>query len=139
MILNPGRKNEVAVRVVIESETYGRDCHDYGSLERCLGGVIRMAKDAIECAGQDGVSRVVGLAIIPRSDYGDEAGYYPEYVDEETGCKAHRVEEPTTEGVAVIEVLAQTKLALPKAALPAKSRKPARSRSRCQVGSKKKK
>ena len=85
MIVNKGRKNEVAVRVVCESESYGREILDYGSLERCMGGLIRIVQDAIECAGEDGVSRVVGIALIPRSDYGDESGYCPDFEDGEHG------------------------------------------------------
>ena len=117
MIVNEGKRNEVAVRVVLESEVFGREYFDYGSLERCMGGLIRIVQDAIECAAEDGVERVVGIAIIPRSEYGDESGYYPEYEDEDIGDDAHIADEPTTEGVAAMEVLAR--LAKVDAAAPA--------------------
>jgi hypothetical protein len=106
MLVNKGRKNEVAVRVVCESESYGREYSDYGSLERCMGGLIRMAKDAIECAGKDGVSRVVGIALIPRSDYGDQSGYCPDFEDGEHRSNVPFAAEPASEGIAAMEILA---------------------------------
>ena len=106
MIVNKGRKSEVAVRVVCESESYGREYSDYGSLERCMGGLIRIVQDAIKCAGKDGVSRVVGIALIPRCDYGDQSGYCPEYEDGEHRSNVAFAAEPAPEGIAAMEVLA---------------------------------
>ena len=106
MIVNKGKENEVAVRVVLESELYGREYFDYGSLERCMGGVIRLLNDAIDEVGEDGMSRVVGIAVIPRSDYGDESGYYPEFEDGEHCSNVPIADEPATEGIAAMEVLA---------------------------------
>ena len=107
MILNKGRKNEVAVRVALDSGPYdGREYFDYGSLERCMGGLIRIVQDAIKCAGKDGVSRVVGIALIPRCDYGDQSGYCPEYEDGEHRSNVAFAAEPAPEGIAAMEVLA---------------------------------
>ena len=106
MIVNQGTEKEVAVRVVLESDEFGREYFDYGSLDRCLGGLVRVVNKSIKCAGQDGVQRVVGIAIVPRECYGDEAGYYPEFEDDETGTEAHFTEEPLKEGLAALESLA---------------------------------
>lgn len=107
MIVNKGKKTEVAVRVALDSGPYDeREYFNYGSLERCMGGLMRIVQDAIKCAGKDGVSRVVGIAIIPRSDYGEQSGYCPEYEDGEHRSNVAFAAEPAPEGIAAMEVLA---------------------------------
>ena len=106
MIVNSGTSDERAVRVVLESENFGREYFDHGSLELCMGCLIRIVKEVLDSANDD-VERVVGIAIIPPCEYGVKSGYYPEFEDEELGCKAHFANQPISEGVAAMEVLAQ--------------------------------
>ena len=69
-------KNEVAVRVFLESEAYGREFFDsYESLEECTAAVARLTASCLKESQKDGIARQVGIAIVPESEYGSEDGY----------------------------------------------------------------
>jgi hypothetical protein len=76
LILNRGQDTEVAVRVYLESDCYGRKFFDgYDSLRECLAALSRLARSCVEETQTDGVGRQVGIAIVPVSEYGSEDGY----------------------------------------------------------------
>jgi hypothetical protein len=76
LTFNSGKKNEVAVRVFIESEPFGREYFDeYESLDDCAAAVARLTGTCIREAEIDGVARQIGIAVVPRSEYGSEDGY----------------------------------------------------------------
>ena len=71
-----GRKNEIAVRVFIESNLYGREYFDaHDSLEDCAAAIARLTASALQETQVDGVARQVGIAIVPKSEYGWSDGY----------------------------------------------------------------
>lgn len=71
-----GKKNEIAVRVYLESDVHGREFFDeYGSLDECAEAIGRLTASAIEETQRDGVPRQVGIAVVPEADYGEPDGY----------------------------------------------------------------
>ncbi|MCH7689278.1 MAG: hypothetical protein IH899_21825 [Planctomycetes bacterium] len=76
LTINAGTKNEVTLRVVLESEECGREYFDgHDSIDDMLAAVRRLAESSADCAADDGVERVVGIAVVPKSEYGNESGY----------------------------------------------------------------
>lgn len=72
MILNQGTSHETTLRVVLESDEHGREYFDhYESLDEMLEGIRRL----VDSASPDGIERVIGIAVVPRQQYGDESGY----------------------------------------------------------------
>ncbi len=76
LILNQGEDTEVAVRVFLESDCYGREFFDgYDTLRECAAAVARLARSCVKETQADGVARQVGIAFVPPSEYGSEDGY----------------------------------------------------------------
>src|SRR5437867_4218077 len=76
VILNENTENEISLRVVLESERYGREYFDHADdIKELLDIVERLVKDCLEAAGDDHIERTVAIAIVPKSNYGDECGY----------------------------------------------------------------
>lgn len=76
LTIKKGKKSEVAIRVYLESDLYGREFFDeYESLEECAEAVARLARSSMEQTQKDGVARQVGIAIVPRTEYGSPDGY----------------------------------------------------------------
>lgn len=76
--IKKGKKSEIAVRVYLESDEYGREFFDgYDSVEECAAAVAvaRLTTSAIKETLRDGVARQVGIALVPRSEYGQPDGY----------------------------------------------------------------
>jgi hypothetical protein len=74
MKINEGTEQEVTLRVVIESVEQGREYFD--QYESVID-MIRAVKGIVERAIRegDGFERIVGIAIVPKANYGDEDGY----------------------------------------------------------------
>ena len=76
VVLNEGRDNEVALRVVLESDPHGREYFDnYDNPDEILQAVARLVKSSASEASQDGIERVVSVAIVPKTQFNDESGY----------------------------------------------------------------
>jgi hypothetical protein len=74
LILNEKTDDEVALRVVLESELFGRDYFDdYETLDEMLVAV----KNIVESSAnqKDGIERTVAIAVVPKQHYGDPSGY----------------------------------------------------------------
>jgi hypothetical protein len=70
------KHQEITVRVFTESEAFGREFFDsYESIEECAEAVARLAASSIEETQQDGVARQIGIAVVPKSEYGDPDGF----------------------------------------------------------------
>jgi hypothetical protein len=76
LTVKTGKKNEVDVRVFLESDLYGREFFDgYESLGECAEAVARLVGSSLKQTQQDGIARQVGIAIVPRAEYGSTDGY----------------------------------------------------------------
>lgn len=76
LTLNRGTKNEVTLRVVLESEECGREYFDHcDSIDEMVEAVKRLVQSSADCAADDGIERVVGIAVVPKSEYGNDDGY----------------------------------------------------------------
>lgn len=76
VILNTGTDREVAVRVALQSEALGREFFDsYESLDEIVAAVRRLVESSAEQTSEDGMERIVAVAIVPKASYGDESGY----------------------------------------------------------------
>lgn len=76
VILNEGRANEVALRVVLESDASGREYFDdYDTTKEIVKALGRLVNSASKEAAHDGIERIVALAIVPKANYGDPVGY----------------------------------------------------------------
>lgn len=74
--LNAGTTNEVTLRVVLESDECGREYFDnYDSIDEMVDAVRRLAESSADCAADDGIERLVGIAVVPKSEYDTDAGY----------------------------------------------------------------
>ncbi len=74
--LNTGTDREVAVRGALESEALGREFFDnYDSLDEIVAAVRRLVESSAERTSEHGMERVVAVAIVPKTSYGDESGY----------------------------------------------------------------
>ena len=71
LVLNEGTPNEVALRVVLESDEYGREYFDhYENMEEIIKAVGRLVETCADEFTHDGVERVVGVAIVPKTNFG---------------------------------------------------------------------
>jgi hypothetical protein len=76
VILNEGQTSEFSLRLVLESEVHGREYFDScADTAEILEAVNRLVRSASEETTRDGVERVVSVAIVPKSNYGDECSY----------------------------------------------------------------
>ena len=76
VFVNQGKPTEFALRVVVESEIYGREYFDHcADTPEILETVSRLVKHAADETAQDGIERLVSIAIVPKASYGDECGY----------------------------------------------------------------
>jgi hypothetical protein len=76
VVLNSGKATELTLRVVIESVDCGREFFDdYDNTTEIIEAVGRLVKSACLEAAKDGIERTVAVAIVPKSQYGDEDGY----------------------------------------------------------------
>jgi hypothetical protein len=76
LTLNRGTTNEVTLRVVLESEECGREYFDdYDSIDEMAYAVRRLVESSADCAAGDGIERLVGIVVVPKSEYGSEDGY----------------------------------------------------------------
>jgi hypothetical protein len=76
VVLNEGKSTELSLRVVLESEAYGREFFDnFDDMGELLQAVKRLVKNAVDESAQDGFERVVSIAIVPKAQYGDGNGY----------------------------------------------------------------
>jgi hypothetical protein len=63
LIFNAGQENEVAVRLLLESEPHGREYFDGAdSLDELLASLKRLAEKCVAAAADDGIERFVGVA-----------------------------------------------------------------------------
>jgi hypothetical protein len=76
VLLNEGTANEVALRVVLDSEPTGREYFDeYDSVEELIQAAERLVKNACKLAVHDGIERIISVALVPKANYGDMSGY----------------------------------------------------------------
>lgn len=76
LTINTGTENEVTLRVVLESEQCGREYFDSADdFDEMLEAVKRLVEGSSECATDDGIERLVGIAVVPKSEYGNESSY----------------------------------------------------------------
>lgn len=76
VILNEGKITEVRLRVVLESDAYGREYFDdYDNIGEIMDAVERLVKSAGDEAANDRIERTVSIAIIPKARYGDQTGH----------------------------------------------------------------
>ncbi|QDT48878.1 hypothetical protein Pan258_29250 [Symmachiella dynata] len=72
MKLNPGTSNEFTLIVVLESEGHGREFFDH---HETLDEMLDTIKQVINTAILDPCERLVGIAVVPVSEYGSDDGY----------------------------------------------------------------
>ena len=72
MKLNPGTINEIALRVVLESDCHGREFFDH---HESLDEMLDTIKQIINSAVLDPCERMAGIAVVPVSEYGSDDGY----------------------------------------------------------------
>ena len=70
--LNKGKSNEITLRLVIQSDEYGREFFDHHDT---IDEMLTSIRNVINLAAEDGGERLVGIAVVPVSDYGSEEGY----------------------------------------------------------------
>jgi hypothetical protein len=76
VVLNQGKRTEVTLRVVLESDLHGREYFDdYDNNREIIEAVERLVKSACDETANDGIERSVSVAIVPKANYGDESGY----------------------------------------------------------------
>lgn len=76
LTINRDTENEVRLRVVLESEECGREYFDsHDNLDEMLAAVKRLVESSADCAADDGIERFVGIAVVPKSEYGNDSGY----------------------------------------------------------------
>ena len=69
---NQGESIEITLRLVLQSDEYEREYFDHhDSLDEMLESI----RNVIDLATQDGCERMVGIAVVPVSEYGSEEGY----------------------------------------------------------------
>ena len=75
MIHNPGTENEVTLRVVLSSEAAGNEYFDSNeTLDEALESVKRMVLASV-AHGDDFIDRLIGIAVVPKAEYGGDTGY----------------------------------------------------------------
>lgn len=76
VVINQGEENEVSMRLVLESEPHGREYFDHhDTLAELFESLKRLVTDSASAAADDGIERLVGVAVVPKSAYGSESGY----------------------------------------------------------------
>ena len=70
--LNQGAFNEITLRLVLQSDDYGREYFDHHDT---VDEMLESIRNLIDLAAQDGGERMVGIAVVPVSEYGSEEGY----------------------------------------------------------------
>lgn len=76
IVLHEDQATERTLRVFLESEPHGREFFDgYDTIEELVGAVKRLTLRADAETEKDGVERIVGIAIVPKCEYGSEDGY----------------------------------------------------------------
>jgi hypothetical protein len=71
-----GQPRELALRLVLESDLHGREYFDHlESLDDMLAALRQVLEETIAIAAADRVERLVGVAVVPRENYGSEDGY----------------------------------------------------------------
>jgi hypothetical protein len=70
--LNSGTSGEITLRVVLESEGQGREFFDHHDT---LDEMLDTIRNLIDSAVLDPSERLVGIAVVPVSEYGSEDGY----------------------------------------------------------------
>ena len=74
-VFNQGEENEVTLRLVLESEPFGREHLDgHDALDGMLESLKRLVGNCVSAAAEDGIERLVVIAVIPKGEYGDESG-----------------------------------------------------------------
>jgi hypothetical protein len=74
MKFHEGTENEVTLRVVLASEAHGNEYFDHhDTIDEALAAIREIVESAVK--ESDGVERIVGIAIVPKDQYGDESGY----------------------------------------------------------------
>ena len=69
---NQGEFNEITLRLVLQSDDYGREYFDHHDT---VDEMFESIRNVIDLAAQDGCERLVGIAVVPFGEYGSEAGY----------------------------------------------------------------
>lgn len=70
------KQNEIAVRVYLESDLHGREYFDgYDDIKECAAAVARLTASAIEETLKDRQGRQIGIAVVPKAEYGLPDGY----------------------------------------------------------------
>jgi hypothetical protein len=76
VILNQAKTSELTLRLVLESEIYGREYFDnYDNMTEVIEAVSALVKSASDEAALDGIERAVTVAIVPKVNYGDDNGH----------------------------------------------------------------
>jgi hypothetical protein len=75
MVHNKGTDKEVTLRVVLSSEAAGNEYFDHNeSLDEALQCVKDIVLKAVD-QGDDYIDRIVGIAVVPKAEYGGDTGY----------------------------------------------------------------
>ena len=69
---NQGEFNEITLRLVLQSDDYGREYFDHHDT---VDEMLESIRNVIVLASQDGGERMIGIAVVPVAEYGSEAGY----------------------------------------------------------------
>ena len=69
---NQGESIEITLRLVLQSDDYGREYFDHHDT---VDEMLENIRNLIDFAAQDGCERLVGIAVVPVSEYGNEGGY----------------------------------------------------------------
>jgi len=72
MILNQGTINEATLRVVLESETHGREYFDH---HHSLDEMLESIRSMVDASSSDEVERLIGIAVVPKRHYGENSDY----------------------------------------------------------------
>jgi len=76
VVLNQGKASELTLRMVLESELHGREYFDnHDSLSEMVEALGRLVENASDEAARDGIERAVSIAVVPKTNYGDDSGY----------------------------------------------------------------
>ena len=70
--LNQGKSNEITLRLILQSAEYEREYFDHHDT---IDEMLTSIRNVIDLAAEDGGERLVGIAVVPVSDYGGEDGY----------------------------------------------------------------
>ncbi len=65
MVHHADKVGEVTLRVLLESDEFGREYFDYDSPREALAAVKRLTTAAAAETSRDGVERLVGIVVVP--------------------------------------------------------------------------